>query len=43
MKQNRSTNGDFTPENTEEQKGYTDQAIEERIGSVARVRADPDG
>ena len=43
MKQNHIANGGFAAENTEEQEGYTDQAVEERIGSVARVRAEPDG
>lgn len=43
MKQNRFTNGGFTPENSQEQKGHTDKAIEEGIGSIARVRTNPDG
>lgn len=43
MKQNHIANGGFTLENTEEQEGYTDQAVEERAGSFARDRSDPDG
>ena len=43
MKQNHIANGGVASEDTEEQEGYADQAVEERVGSVARVRADPDG
>lgn len=42
MKQNHIANGGFAAENTEEQEGHTDQAVEERAGSVARIRSDPD-